>query len=93
MALLPIPLTMYVARHSQTSIAKQKQIPISVISDAIGHDSEKTTHIYLSTPDTSAMDSANSEILAAQGNGNQLDCLRHVTDILGVGDTYLQQKP
>lgn len=59
------------ARHSWASIAKQKQIPISVISDALGHDSEKTTLIYLSTLDTSAVDNANSEILAALGNGNQ----------------------
>lgn len=51
MAELPIPLTLYVARHSWASIAKQKQIPISVISDALGHDSEKTTLIYLSTLD------------------------------------------
>ena len=67
MAQLPIPLTLYVARHSWASIAKQKQIPISVISDALGHDSEKTTQIYLSTLDTSAVDNANSEILAALG--------------------------
>lgn len=67
MAQLPIPLTMYVARHSWASIAKQKQIPISVISDALGHDSEKTTLIYLSVLDTSAVDNANSEILAALG--------------------------
>lgn len=67
MAQLPIPLTMYVARHSWASIAKQKQIPISVISDALGHDSEKTTLIYLSALDTSAVDNANSEILAALG--------------------------
>ena len=66
-AQLPIPLTMYVARHSWASIAKQKQIPISVISDALGHDSEKTTLIYLSTLDTSAVDNANREILAALG--------------------------
>ena len=64
---LSIPLTLYVARHSWASIAKQKQIPISVISDALGHDSEKTTLIYLSTLDTSAVDNANREILAALG--------------------------
>ena len=67
MAQLPIPLTLYVARHSWASIAKQKQIPISVISNVLGHDSEKTTLIYLSTLDTSAVDNANSEILAALG--------------------------
>ena len=47
MVQLSIPLTLYVARYSWASIAKQKQIPISVISDALGHDSEKTTLIYL----------------------------------------------
>ena len=67
MVQLPIPLTLYVARHSWASIAKQKQIPISVISDALSHDSEKTTLIYLSTLDTSAVDKASSEILAALG--------------------------
>ena len=65
MVKLPIPLTFYVVRHSWASIAKQKQIPISVISDALGHGSEKTTLIYLSTLDTSAVDNANNEILAA----------------------------
>ena len=34
--------------------------------DALGHDSEKSTLIYLSTLDTSAVDNANSEILAAK---------------------------
>ena len=67
MVKLPIPLTLYVARHGWASIAKQKQIPISVISDALGHDSEKTTLIYLSTLDTSAVDNADNEILAALG--------------------------
>ena len=51
----------------EATIEKQKQIPISVISGALGHDSEKTTLIYLSTLDTSAIDNANSEILAALG--------------------------
>lgn len=64
MAGIRIPLTMYVARHTWASLAKQKNIPISVISDGLGHDSEKTTLIYLSTLDTSAVDNANSKILA-----------------------------
>lgn len=64
MADVHLPLTMYVARHTWASIAKQKNIPIGVISDALGHDSEKTTLIYLSTLDTSAVDDANSQILA-----------------------------
>lgn len=64
MAGIQIPLTMYVARHTWASLAKQKNIPLNVISDGLGHDSEKTTLIYLSTLDSSAVDDANSKILA-----------------------------
>lgn len=60
---LPIPLTMYCARHSWASIAKSKNIPISVISEGMGHDSEMTTQIYLSSLDTVAVDRANKLIL------------------------------
>ena len=60
---LSIPLTTYVARHSWASIAKSKNIALSTISEALGHDSEKTTQIYLSSLDTSAVDKANQLIL------------------------------
>lgn len=43
------PLTMYVARHSWASAAKAKNIPLSVISEGMGHDSEATTQIYLAS--------------------------------------------
>ena len=58
-----IPLTLYVARHSWASAAKTKGIPLSVISEGMGHDSETTTRIYLASLDTSAVDRANSLIL------------------------------
>mgnify|MGYP000779266562 FL=1 len=58
-----MPLTMYVARHSWASAAKAKGIPVSVISEEMGHDSESTTQIYLSSLDSSVVDSANSIIL------------------------------
>ena len=60
---LSIPLTTYVARHSWASIAKSKNVPISTISEALGHDSEKTTQIYLSSLDTSVVDNANNLII------------------------------
>ena len=60
---LPIPLTSYVARHAWASIAKSKNIPLSTISEAMGHDSENTTRIYLASLDTSIVDKANSLIL------------------------------
>ena len=58
-----IPLTLYVARHSWASAAKAKGIPLSVISEGMGHDSEATTQIYLASLDTSVIDRANSIIL------------------------------
>lgn len=60
---LPTPLTSYVARHAWASIAKSKNISISTISEAMGHDSENTTRIYLASLDTSVVDKANSLIL------------------------------
>lgn len=58
-----IPLTLYVARHSWASAAKAKGIPLSVISEGMGHSSETTTQIYLASLDTSVVDKANSIIL------------------------------
>ncbi len=60
---LDIPLTMYVARHSWASIARSKNIPVSVISEGMGHDSETTTRIYLASLDTAVIDRANSLVL------------------------------
>ena len=60
---LSLPLTMYVARHSWASIARKEGIPISVISEGMGHDSETTTQIYLATLETNIIDKANKKIL------------------------------
>lgn len=57
------PLTMYVARHSWASAAKANNIPLSVISEGMGHDSETTTQIYLASLETSVVDKANKMIL------------------------------
>lgn len=60
-----IPLTLYVARHSWATAAKAKGIPLSVISEGMGHDSETTTQIYLSSLDASIVDRANSIIISS----------------------------
>ena len=60
---IKIPLTLYVARHSWASAAKEKGIPLNVISEGMGHDSETTTLIYLASLDTTVVDRANSIIL------------------------------
>ena len=58
-----IAISMYTARHSWASIAKSKNIPISVISEGMGHDSEMTTQIYLASLDNTIVDRANAQIL------------------------------
>ena len=62
---ITVPLTLYVARHSWASAARTKGVPVSVISEGMGHESESTTRIYLASLDTSAVDRANSLIISA----------------------------
>ena len=57
-------LTLYVARHSWATAARDHHQPISVISEALGHDSETTTQIYLRSIQTSEVDKLNAEILS-----------------------------
>ncbi|MFR9542946.1 MAG: site-specific integrase [Rikenellaceae bacterium] len=64
---IQMPLTMYVARHSWASVAKSKNVPLSVISEGMGHDSEATTQIYLASLDTAVVDKANRMILRLLG--------------------------
>lgn len=60
---LKVPLTMYVARHSWASIARGNQVPVAVISEALGHTSEHTTLIYLASFEPASVDRANRMIL------------------------------
>lgn len=63
MTKLPIPLTTYVSRHAWATIAKSKNVPVNVISDALGHDSIATTQIYLASIDASVINLANELII------------------------------
>ena len=58
-------LTLYVARHSWATAARDNDIPVSVISEALGHTSEATTQIYLRSIRTDEVDAANAKLLAA----------------------------
>ncbi len=60
---ISVPLTMYVARHSWASVARSKGVPVSVISEGMGHDSEATTQIYLASIESSSIDRANRLII------------------------------
>lgn len=44
---LPITLTTYVARHSFATVLKRSGVKTSVISESLGHSSEKVTQYYL----------------------------------------------
>lgn len=57
-------LTLYVARHTWASAARERHLPISEISEALGHESETTTQIYLRSIQTSVVDQFNSKMLA-----------------------------
>ena len=56
------PLSSYCARHSWATVARDSAVPLSVISSAMGHTSEKTTRIYLASLDNSLIDRANRRI-------------------------------
>lgn len=57
-----IPLTTYVARHSWATLAKEQGVPVSVISEGLGHTSERITQIYLKEFDHSVLEKANNSI-------------------------------
>ena len=56
-------ITHYVARHSWASIQKQNGIGTSIISESMGHDSEKTTSIYLQSFVNDVLDEANENLI------------------------------
>lgn len=63
MAGLQIPLTTYVARHTWASCMRDLGYDLSIVSTGLGHESLKTTQIYLSTIDTTAVIKANKKMI------------------------------
>jgi integrase len=61
-------LTTYVSRHTWATIARSKGISLPIISEGMGHTSEQTTRIYLSSLDHRIIDRANRKIIR---KGNQ----------------------
>ncbi|WP_321480799.1 site-specific integrase [uncultured Bacteroides sp.] len=57
-------LTSYVARHSWATAAYHKGVPVSVISESLGHSSEKVTYNYLASFDNRTLKRANQKVLA-----------------------------
>lgn len=60
---LKIPLTTYVARHSFATVLKRSGVNASIISESLGHSSEKVTQIYLDSFENSQIDEAMKNLL------------------------------
>lgn len=60
---MKVPLSSYVSRHTWATLAYRQHMPVSVISQAMGHDSERTTQIYLKSFENKVIDDANSGFL------------------------------
>ena len=60
---LPITLTTYVARHSQATVMKKAGVPTALISQIMGHSSERVTKIYLDSFGNDQMDEAMKNLL------------------------------
>jgi integrase len=55
---IDIKLTTYVARHTFANVLKKEGIPVSIIGQALGHENEKTTRIYLDSFGSDVMQQA-----------------------------------
>lgn len=63
-------LSSYTARHTWATMAKDMAIPLSVISESLGHTSEKTTYIYMKSLEKQKLDEANQKLI------QQVTCIR-----------------
>lgn len=60
---LPLPLTTYVARHSYATVLKRAGVSTAIISESLGHSSEKITQTYLDSFDNEQVDEAMKNLL------------------------------
>lgn len=58
-------LSSYVSRHTWATIARDKNIPLAVISAGMGHSSQLITQIYLASLEDSVVDEANLCIISS----------------------------
>lgn len=56
-------LTSYVSRHSWATAARNSRVGMSIISEGLGHTSERTTRIYLGSFDSRLIDNANKRLV------------------------------
>lgn len=58
-----IPLTTYVGRHCWASTMRDMGVSLSIVSKGLGHESLRTTQIYLSSIDTEGVVKANRQLI------------------------------
>ena len=61
---LQVPLTTYCARHTWASAMRDLGTDLTIVSKGLGHESLKTTQIYLSTIDTEGVVKANRKMIS-----------------------------
>ena len=60
---MPMHPTLYVARNSWATVAKSTGVPTALISEAMGHVSERMTQVYLGSIDVGRIDIENRKIV------------------------------
>ena len=60
-------LSSYAARHSWATAAHRSGVPVGLISEGLGHSSERTTQVYLASFGASVLDEANRRVLRRAG--------------------------
>ena len=60
---IPLKLTTYVARHSYATVMKRSGVSTAIISESLGHSSEKITQIYLDSFENSQVSEAMMNLL------------------------------
>lgn len=60
---LELKITTYVARHSYATVLKRAGVPTAIISESLGHSSEKVTQIYLDCFENKQVDEAMENLL------------------------------
>lgn len=58
-----VSLTMYCARHTWATVAREIDTPMNIISSAMGHTDERTTEIYIKSVDCNLVDNTNFRII------------------------------
>ena len=65
-------ISTHCARHSWATVAKNEGLPLAVISEGLGHASQKTTEIYLASLEQSVLDWASIVVSRAITPGRRM---------------------